>query len=90
MTPGSCFFYLFTHLVISFGCDGHSRNAQARHYCRRAFSSCSVGAYFLVAMRGLLIAMASLVGSVVAAQGFSCSKACGIFPDQGSNLCDLL
>ena len=25
--------------------------------------------------------------SVVVAQGLSCSKTCGVFPDQGSNLC---
>ena len=28
-------------------------------------------------------------GSVVAVHGLSCSAACGIFPDQGSNLCSL-
>ena len=28
-------------------------------------------------------------GSVVVVHGFSCSVACGIFPDQGSNLCPL-
>ena len=28
-------------------------------------------------------------GSVVVAHGLSCSAACGIFPDQGSNLCSL-
>ena len=27
------------------------------------------------------------MGSVVVAQGFSCSVACGIVPDQGSNPC---
>ena len=27
--------------------------------------------------------------SVVVAHGLSCSAACGIFPDQGSNLCPL-
>ena len=58
----------------------------------------------LVAVRGLLIAVASLVehglqarglqqpwrtGSVVVAQGLSCPAACGIFPDQGSNPCPL-
>ena len=26
-------------------------------------------------------------GSIAAAQGLGCSMACGIFPDQGSNLC---
>ena len=28
-------------------------------------------------------------GSVIVAHGLSCSAACGIFPDQGSNLCPL-
>ena len=28
-------------------------------------------------------------GSVLVAHGLSCSVACGIFPDQGSNLCSL-
>ena len=48
----------------------------------------------LVAMRGLLIAMVSLAAelwgeraSIVVAHGLSCSLVCGIFPDQGSNLC---
>ena len=50
------------------------------------FSSCSE--------QGLLIVVASLVeehwlqgeGSVVVVYGLSCSKTCGIFLDQGSNL----
>ena len=29
-------------------------------------------------------------GTAVVARGLSFSKACGIFPDQGSNLCPLL
>ena len=29
------------------------------------------------------------VGSVIVAHGLWCPKACGIFPDQGSNLCPL-
>ena len=56
--------------------------------------------------RGLLIAVAPLVvehelegmwisvvaecSSVVVAHRFSCSTACGIFPDQELNLCSLL
>ena len=59
----------------------------------------------LVARHGLLIAVASLVaghrhyvlalqdlqlvGSIVVTCGLSCSTACGIFPDQGSNPCPL-
>ena len=29
----------------------------------------------------------SSTGSIVVAHGLSCSTACGVFPDQGSNLC---
>ena len=50
--------------------------------------------YSLDAVRGLLIAMVSLAAelwgeraSIVVAHGLSCSLVCGIFPDQGSNLC---
>ena len=49
--------------------------------------------YSLAAVRGLLVAAASLIaehglwstGSVAVVHRFSCSMACGIFPDQGSN-----
>ena len=47
------------------------------------FSSCGSWASVIVA-RGLQSA-----GSVVVALGLSCSVACGIFPDQGSNPCPL-
>ena len=51
------------------------------------------GGYFLVMVHRLLIVVASVVvgrglqsaGSVVVVHGFSCSAACGIFLDQGSN-----
>ena len=46
-------------------------------------SSCGTWASVVV-VRGL-----QSIGSVVAAHGLSCSTACGIFPDQGSNLCPL-
>ena len=60
--------------------------------------------YSLVAVPGLLIGVVSLVerglyvcglqwlqhsSSVVVAHGLSCCTPCGIFPDQGSNLCPL-
>ena len=61
-------------------------------------SLCCCADYSLVAVHGLLMVVASLVaehglwstGSVVTAIGLSCSVACGIFPDSGSNLCPLL
>ena len=68
-------------------------------FCARAFSSCGKWGPLFIAVRGpLTIAALSLsrplllwstgsrrAGSVVVAHGPSCSTACGIFPDQGSN-----
>ena len=53
--------------------------------CVRVFSSCGEQGLLFVAVRGLLIVMASLV----VAHGLSCSAARGIFPDQGLNPCPL-
>ena len=66
--------------------------------CTRAFSSCGKQGLLIVALRGLRIAVSSLIAehrllgaraSVVVAHGLSCSAACGIYPDQGSNPCPL-
>ena len=85
--------------------------------CAWAFSSCGEQGLFFIAVRGLLIAVASLAvehglqahglrqlqhlgsvvvarglqsaGSVVVVHGLSCSVACEIFLDQGSNPCPL-
>ena len=70
---------------------------------RRLFSSCGEQGLLSIVVHRLLIVVASLVaehglqvcglqqlwhaGSVVVAHGLSCSAACGIFPDQGSNPC---
>ena len=63
----------------------------------RAFSNCGKWGTLLIIVRGPLTVMASLgplllrstssrrTGSVIVAHGPSCSAACGIFPDQGSN-----
>ena len=66
-------------------------------FCARAFSSCSKRGPLIIAVHWPLTIAASLVGStasrragsVVVAHGPSCSAACGIFPDQGSNPCAL-
>ena len=64
-------------------------------FCARAFSSCGKWGPLFIAVRGPLTIAASLVaehrraGSVVVTHGPSCSAACGIFPDQGSNPCPL-
>ena len=66
-------------------------------FCARAFSSCGKWGPLFIAVRGPLTITASLVGStgsrragsVIVDHGPSCSAACGIFPDQGSNPCPL-
>ena len=86
------FIYLFMAL---FGLCCHAQ----------AFSSFGKRGLLFIAVRGLLIAVASLVvecrlqarglqqlwhmGSVVVVHGLNCSVACRIFPDQGSNPCPL-
>ena len=61
-----------------------------------AFSSCGWWRILLLPALRRLVAVASLAkhrlefaGSVVAAHGFGCSAARGLFPDQGSNPCPL-
>ena len=62
-------------------------------FCARAFSSCGKRGPLFIVVRGPLTFAASLVGStgprragsVIVAHGPSCSTACEIFPDQGSN-----
>ena len=67
-------------------------------FCARAFSSCGKWGPLFIALRGPLTIADSLflwstgsrrTGSVVVAHGLSCSVACGILPDQGSNPCPL-
>ena len=70
----------------------------------QAFSRCGDRGLLFVVLHRLLIAVASLLqstgsrapasvvavlGSVVVVHGLRCPVACGIFPDQGSNLCPL-
>ena len=65
--------------------------------CAWAFSSCGEWGLLFVGMHGFLIAATSLIAehglgtraSVVLVHGLSCSRSCGIFPDQGSNPCPL-
>ena len=66
-------------------------------FCARAFSSCSKWGPLFIVVRGLSLSQPLLLrrrgsrcaGSVVVAHGPSCSAACGIFPDHGSNPCPL-
>ena len=66
-------------------------------FCVRAFSSCGKWGPLFIAVHGPLLLRPLLLrstgsrraGSVIVAHGPSCSAACGIFPDQGSNRCAL-
>ena len=62
------------------------RSARASHY--RSISCCRAQAPDEQAQQ-LWLTGSRHTGSVVAAHGPSCSTACGIFPDQGSNPCPL-
>ena len=65
--------------------------------CVRAFSSCGERWLLFVVVGGILIMVASHCGaralgirtSVVVAHGLSCSVACGIILDHGTNTCPL-
>ena len=64
------------------------------HCCMRVFSSCGERGLRSSCSQGLrlLIAVAFLVAErrlIVVVPRFSCHTACGIFSDQGSNLCPL-
>ena len=65
-------------------------------FCARAFSSCGKWGPLFIAVRGPHYRSLSLwstgsrcAGSAIVAHRPSCSTACGIFPDQGSNPCPL-
>ena len=66
-------------------------------FCARAFSSCGKRGHSSSRCAGLSLSRPLLLrstgsrraGSVVVTHGPSCSAACGIFPDQGSNPCPL-
>ena len=86
-TPSFFFFFKFIYLFLA---------VLGLRFCARAFSSCGERGPLFITVRGPLSRPLLLrstgsrcTGSVVVAHGPSCSAACGIFPDQGSNPCPL-
>ena len=80
-------YYLFIYLFLA---------VLGLRFCARASSSCGKWGPLFIAVHGPHYRGLSLrstgsrrAGSVVVAHGPSCSAACGIFPDQGSNPCPL-
>ena len=82
------FIYLFIYLFMA---------VLGLRFCARAFSSCGKWGPSSSRCAGLSLSRPLLLrstgyrraGSVIVAHGPSCSAACGIFPDQGSNPCPL-
>ena len=62
-------------IAVASRCGAWALGARASVVVARRLSSCG--------------SQALECSSVVVAHGLSCSMACGIFPDQGSNLCPL-
>ena len=88
--------YLFLFFFL-FGCIGSSLlhagflqlwRAGATLHCSVWASHCGVQALGVQASLVVACGLQS-AGSVVVVHGLSCSAACGIFPDQGSNSCPL-
>ena len=84
------FFNDFIYLFI-FGCAGSSLLLGLSSSCSEQVSHCRAS---LAAVRRLQGARAAVVspglestGSIVVTHRLSCSAACGIFPDHGSNPC---
>ena len=74
------YYFRFYLLLFIFGCAGSS-------LLLRLPVAAASGGLLLVVVRGLFLLWSR--GSIVVAHKLCCSKACGIFPDQGSNPCSL-
>ena len=84
------FFFLIFLFLYFFGCVGSSFLCEGFLQLRQVGATLHRGAWASHSRSLLLRSTGSrCAGSVVVAHGSSCSAACGIFPDQGSNLCPL-
>ena len=80
------FIYLFIFGCVgsSFLCEGFSLVVASRGHSSSRCAGLSLSRPLLLGSTG-----SRRAGSVIVAHGPSCSTACGIFPDQGSNPCPL-
>ena len=86
------FFFLINFFIyLFFGCVGSSFLCEGFLQLRRAGGHSSSRCAGLSLSRPLLLRSTGSrhAGSVIVAHGPSCSAACGIFPEQGSNPCPL-
>ena len=80
------FFIYYLFIIFIFGCVGSLFLCEGFLQLRRVGATLHRGARASLLRRPLLLRS---TGSVIVAHGPSCSAACGIFPDQGSNPCPL-
>ena len=86
--------FLFLAVLGLCCCVGFSLVAESGGYSLAVVLGLPIAETYLVVKRGLKGTRASVVlapglysaGSIAVASRLSCSMACGIFPDQGSNL----
>ena len=89
---GVCsFIYLFIFYLFIFGCVGSSFSVRGLSLVAASGGHSSLRCTGLSPSRPLLLRSTGSrhAGSVIVAHGPSCSVACGIFSDQGSNPCPL-
>ena len=83
-----CFFFFFLNLFFYL-----FMAVLGLCFCARAFSSCGKWGPLFIAVHGRPLLLWSTgsrrTSSAIVVHGPSCSAACGIFPDQGSNPCPL-
>ena len=82
------FFFNFIYLFI-FGCVGSSLRELSPVAASGGHSSSRCAGLSLLRLLLLWSTGSRRAGSVIVAHGPSCSAACGILPDQGSNPCPL-
>ena len=88
VAPGLIYLFIF---IFIFGCVESSFLCEGFLQLRQAGATHHRGAWTPSLSRPLLLRSTGSrrADSVVVAHGPSCSAACGILPDQGSNLCPL-
>ena len=92
-----CHYYIYNECITSFFFFNFFLAVLGLCFCARAFSSCGKRGPLFIAVHGPLTIVASLVAEhrlqtrrlSNCGSRPSCSAACGILPDQGSNLCPL-
>ena len=85
-----CWVFVAVHRLSLVAASGAATILRCGVQSSRCGGFCCCGAWALGAWASVVVGRGlQSAGSVVVAHGLSCSTACGIFPDQGSNPCPL-